>query len=293
LKIFVLSFVIGVGMGVLCALTFKILDLRHHPSHKFMESALTMVFPWSAYFLAEAFELSGIVAILFAGITMAYYAMANMSNETQEITKAMYKVAATIAETFVFVYLGMSVFAFQAASSSLLLFQDNAHFRLIIVAIVAVLIARLFNIFPMSWLVNLFRGPHTNPPTISGKFQFIMWFSGLRGGVAYAIAVANYSDNEFPENDNSLAILQTTLFVAVFTIFVFGGAITRIAMYFDVIDRPSEDDDGVELQPRTSTASDASGMKTGAFSKVDRVVRPLLTLKPTQPHEAVPEEPQA
>ena len=55
------------------------MDLRHHESHRFMEAAMTVLFPWSSYFLAESFELSGIVAILFSGITMAAYAFDNLS----------------------------------------------------------------------------------------------------------------------------------------------------------------------------------------------------------------------
>jgi len=240
-EIFAFSFLIGVSLGAACAVTFKWLDLRHHEAHRYMEATLTILFPWASYFLAESLALSGIVAIMFCGITMSVYAFDNLSEGAQTLTTQMYKVAAKLAESFVFIYLGMSVFAFQAANHSLLMLSNNMQISLVLVGIFAILVARLFNIYPCSLIVNMFRrGPPHSLPKVSQKYQFVMWWSGLRGGVAFAIAVVNYVDAEFPENDNGLAILQTTLFIAVFTIFVFGGSITRLARALDVLKKPSD-----------------------------------------------------
>jgi len=84
--------------------------------------------------------------------------------------------------------------------------------------------------------------------------MFIMWFSGLRGGVAFALASVSYAANDFPTTcggltpeqrlgskfcgsgmTDSLAVLQTTLVIAAFTIFVFGGAITDVALKLGVL----------------------------------------------------------
>jgi len=85
--------------------------------------------------------------------------------------------------------------------------------------------------------------------------MFIMWFSGLRGGVAFALASVSFAAMDFPKTcggfdearaatdphcqdpsmTDSLAILQTTLIIAAFTIFVFGGAITDVAIKFGVL----------------------------------------------------------
>ena len=85
-------------------------------------------------------------------------------------------------------------------------------------------------------------------PLSSGIYQFVMWFSGLRGGVAFALASVSYGDADFPQHcggltpevakrlygmecelDDSTAMLQTTIVIAAFTIFVFGGTITDVA----------------------------------------------------------------
>jgi len=93
------------------------------------------------------------------------------------------------------------------------------------------------------------------PPIISGTYMFIMWFSGLRGGVAFALASVSFADKDFPQvcgglteaekvglpecesgMTDSLAILQTTLMIASFTIFVFGGAITEVCEAYGVLE---------------------------------------------------------
>ena len=46
-------------------------------------------------------------------------------------------------------------------------------------------------------LTNCCRGPESHPPRINGSYQFIMWWSGLRGGVAFALASMVYGKGYF------------------------------------------------------------------------------------------------
>jgi NhaP-type Na+/H+ or K+/H+ antiporter len=135
----------------------------------------------------------------------------------------------------------------------------------------------------VSFITNLFRsGPPKTLPKLSGAFQFMLWFSGLRGGVAFAIAVVNFADNEFPENENSLQILQTTLFVALFTIFIFGGAITKLSIYLGVLesqkDHVTETHGMIGGVPRSDEQPPSSPpRKKSTFQKIDRRLKPILT----------------
>jgi len=49
---------------------------------------------------------------------------------------------------------------------------------------VLVLFGRAVNIFPLSYLLNFFRDHKITP-----KMMFIMWFSGLRGAIPYALSL--------------------------------------------------------------------------------------------------------
>ena len=99
--------------------------------------------------------------------------------------------------------------------------------------------------------------------------MFAMWFSGLRGGVAFALASVSYAAKDFAAScggidpaqaaldpnctdmTDSLAILQTTLIIASFTIFVFGGAITDLAICLKVLDKGSRLTDSPAHPPTT------------------------------------------
>jgi NhaP-type Na+/H+ or K+/H+ antiporter len=248
LTIFGGSLAIGAMYGIASSLVFKSLGLgAHGDSHLFLEAGISFVFPWCSYFTAEALSLSGIVTILFCGMIMAIYTKENFSESAKKLTSQGYKVAAFIAETYVFVYLGMSVFTFPIFNHTVWL--------LVGAALLACFVGRL-HIYIGSWIFNCFRTEDSTPPKISGRYMFVMWFSGLRGGVAFALASVSYVNKDFDTKcggydmalekqesidkfcsiSDSQAILQTTLVIATFTIFVFGGAITSLCMYCEVLE---------------------------------------------------------
>jgi sodium/hydrogen exchanger 8 len=261
------SLLIGAVYGVFSALVFKKLDLRHHSELVFMQSALSFAFPWAAYFTAEALELSGIVTILFCGMIMAVYTRYNFAEEARTLTAQGYKCVAVVAETFVFVYLGMAVFTFPIF--------NYTTWMLIACALLACFVGRL-HIYVGSFLTNCFRSDDGKGlPKISGTYMFMMWFSGLRGGVAFALASVSYADMDFkddcgglaPEDreaspfcghegmSDSLAVLQTTLVIATFTIFVFGGLITELAVAGGVLE-PKGHKAPAEKVEKTGCAAD-------------------------------------
>ena len=76
------------------------------------------------------------------------------------------------------------------------------------------LVGRAANIFPLSILLNYFR-----EHKITKKMQFVMWFSGLRGAIAFALSLSLDIDNEIRH-----VIVTSTLILVLFTTMVLGGA---------------------------------------------------------------------
>ena len=278
--IFVGSTLIGGIFGLLCSILYKYLGLRLHEELLFLEACLSFVFPWMAYYTTEALELSGIVAILMAGITMAQFMKESLSDRASVLVSALYKVIAQLAETYVFVYLGMAFVAFP-------IFKD-LNWPLVAVAIGACFVGRL-HIFVGSALFNSVRTPASTPKPISGIYMFIMWFSGLRGGVAFALASVSYGNGDFSRRcgglpaaeaasrgdacalDDSTAILQTTIMIAALTIFVFGGAITDLARASGILKDFSKE--GI----RAAKKEEYFSKKQDLWSQIDAQLTPYLT----------------
>jgi len=198
--IFAGSTAVGVFVALLSALLFKYTELR---KFQMLETCTLAVYAYCSYLLAEGLGLSGIVSILFCGITMAHYTYNNLSKESQELTVNVFQVFAMLTETLVFAYLGLSLFNF-----------DN-HFDagFIIWGLLAILIARAAQVYPITWIVNCVRPPHRR---LSPRYTFFIWFAGLRGAIAFALSL------EVP-TPNSKAIFTTTLMIILFTVIVEGG----------------------------------------------------------------------
>nr|XP_003702148.1 PREDICTED: sodium/hydrogen exchanger 8 isoform X2 [Megachile rotundata] len=192
---------IGVVFALISALLLKHVDLRKNPS---LEFGLMLVFTYAPYVLAEGIQLSGIMAILFNGIVMSHYTHFNLSTVTQITMQQTMRTLAFIAETCVFAYLGLALFSF----------RHRFEPALVIWSIILCLIGRAANIFPLAFLVNRFREHQ-----ITRKMMFIMWFSGLRGAISYALSLhLDFSD------ETRHVIITTTLIIVLFTTLVFGGS---------------------------------------------------------------------
>lgn len=121
---------IGCVFGILSALLFKFIDLRRTPS---LETAFMLIFMYSPYVFAEAIKLSGIMAILFAGIVMSHYTHFNLSPVTRITVQQIFRTLSFISETCVFAYLGLAIFSFKhifkpslVISSIVRLFNSNS-----------------------------------------------------------------------------------------------------------------------------------------------------------------------
>jgi len=75
-----------------------------------LEQCILLTWAYLAYLLPEALTLSGIMSLLFFGQTVAHYGFYNMSVESKVASRQMIKVTATLTETAIFVFLGMSLF---------------------------------------------------------------------------------------------------------------------------------------------------------------------------------------
>jgi len=228
-EIFVVSFVIGVGAALLLSWGCSSVQCEGNEDMEHAELAAVLVTPYIAYLVAESFHMSGIVTILFCGIAMSIFVRPNVSSHVRDLSKHVAKCLAHVFETYVFVYLGLSLFTLPQV-------WDTAIVS--VYAIVICLFARVCNIYPLSWVVNKFISKKISP-----KKQFTMWFSGLRGAIAFVLALQASEDFK---DQHGAEILTTTIIVIFFTVIVFGGCITDVLNKLNL--RMPEDDE-VHVNP--------------------------------------------
>ncbi|XP_045143404.1 sodium/hydrogen exchanger 9 [Echinops telfairi] len=211
LGIFAGSFAMGSAYAVVTALLTKFTRLCEFPM---LETGLFFLLSWSAFLSAEAASLTGIVAVLFCGVTQAHYTYNNLSLDSKMRTKQLFEFMNFLAENVIFCYMGLALFTFQNHIF-------NALFML--GAFLAIFVARACNIYPLSFLLNLGR-----KQKIPWNFQHMMMFSGLRGAIAFALAIRN------TESQPKQMMLTTTLFIVFFTVWVFGGGTTPMLTWLQI-----------------------------------------------------------
>ncbi|EGV63001.1 monovalent cation:H+ antiporter, CPA1 (nhx1) [Yamadazyma tenuis] len=222
LMTFTISTIIGIFIGIMVALILKHSHIRRYPQ---IETCLVLLFAYVSYFFSNGAHMSGIVSLLFCGITLKHYAYYNMSRRTQIATKYIFQLLAQLSENFIFIYLGLSLF-----TEVELVFKP----LLIIVTFLSICVARWAAVFPLSRLLNfLYKAKFkefTNrnyvnggissqsvPDEISHSYQMMIFWAGLRGAVGVALAMGLQGEAKW-------ALLATVLVVVVLTVILFGGS---------------------------------------------------------------------
>ena len=195
---------VGVLVGLICALLFKNSRINEYPTY---EIGLLFLFAYGSYALAEVIGLSGIMALFFCGIVLAHYNSYNLSEVSNGAAELIFRSLAGISETFVFLYMGMGLFTGRFSGWSL---------SFIFYAIFFCFLARLFNTFPISFVANM-----TRKLKIPSRMQFVIWFAGLRGAIAFALS------QNMPGRHKDV-YETTTLGVIFFTTIICGGLTERV-----------------------------------------------------------------
>ncbi|KAJ5689566.1 Endosomal/prevacuolar sodium/hydrogen exchanger [Penicillium macrosclerotiorum] len=215
LLVFFGSMLVGMLVGIATALGLKYTHVRRMPK---IESCLIVLIAYASYFFSNGVHLSGIVSLLFCGITLKHYAYYNMSRRTQLTTKYLFQVMAQLSENFIFIYLGLDLFV----ESHL---QFNPLF--IFVAVLGICLARYLAVFPLSKAINWFiryrarrRGVEV-ADELPFAYQAMLFWAGLRGAVGVALAAGL-------SGANGPTLRATVLVVVVLTVIIFGGTTARM-----------------------------------------------------------------
>lgn len=223
---FVGSLFLGLLSGIVAGYILKVADMRHT---RLLELSSYILIMYAPFFAAEVLPFSGIVTSLFTGIAAKQYAEPNLSPQTAQDADLIFRVIAHLAETSLFLELGLSVFG---------LAFGNFYPLFVLFAIIGCLIGRLVNIYPMTFFFNkstrnvttsaedpedihstdMSADGRTITQRINLNTAHMLWFSGLRGAVAYGCA------KSFPNNNlNRAPFVVTTMVIILLTVFLLGG----------------------------------------------------------------------
>ncbi|XP_042048546.1 sodium/hydrogen exchanger 2-like [Salvia splendens] len=215
--LFITSTLLGVLMGLLSAFIIRKLYFGRHSTDR--EVALMILMAYLSYIMAELFDMSGILTVFFCGIVMSHYTWHNVTESSRVTTKHAFATLSFIAETFIFLYVGMDAldlekWKFASSSPIKSVGASAALFGLVVVG-------RAAFIFPLSFLFNFTKKSESSKLNL--KQQVTIWWAGLmRGAVSMALAYNQFAKSGHTKQPGNAIMITCTITVVLFTTVVFG-----------------------------------------------------------------------
>jgi len=139
-----------------------------------IETTLTTVLAFGSYLLAEYFHVSGVLAVVVAGLVAGNLGPLGMSPTTRIVLFNFWEYAAFLANSLVFLLIGL-----QIDIPTLL-----GSWQAVLAAIVAVLVARALTVYGLGWATRWL------PEPIPLRWQHVQNWGGLRGAIGLALALS-------------------------------------------------------------------------------------------------------
>ena len=210
----VLLFTIGGGVLIGAAIGFISMYLAGRTSDYLVELTFTALAAYGSFFVAEHFGCSGVLAALTAGLVVGNYHRSGTVSESGHLSDAghrgletFWEFVAFVANSLIFILIGA-----QEAQQ-----RFNGIWLSVLVAIALVTLGRAVAIYPLCALFSRSR------LKVDRRHQHILFWGGLRGALALALALALPDD--LPQRDT---IVSISFAVVAFSVFAQGLTITPL-----------------------------------------------------------------
>lgn len=228
LPAFVVTIVASLLLGAVCA--FIASRLTALIEDYLLEVTLSGLLAYGTYLLADGLGLSGIIATVTAGIVLGSYGRRiGMGAQTQQAVDIIWEVLAFVLTAMVFLLIGLTTsFAELAAAAGPITWGVIGIFAGRIVVVYGLLggLRLLARRLPMS---RSSGSEWAHMGTMPFSWLHVVFWSGLRGAVAFALALA------IPLDVPDRQLLQGTIFgIVLFTLLVQGTTARRVIAWAGV-----------------------------------------------------------
>src|SRR5215510_345907 len=198
---FVLMAAGGIAVGV--ALGRLFVEIHRHLGDTLVETLLSLVLPYAAYLVAETVNLSGVLAVVAAGLVRARYAREAFSPEARLVTQSVWTVVVFLMNCFVFILIGLKLPDIVARLQGQSVAEAIGYGLALSLVVIAV---RMAWVIPATylprWLLGWLGWRQHVPPV---RQVAVVGWCGMRGIVslaaALALPMASDAGPVFPERD--------------------------------------------------------------------------------------------
>lgn len=187
-----IAFVINVIGGIVCGLAIgAIIEWVMYVLARFkvedpaVANVVGLLAPYAAYLPADAIGVSGVLSAVTAGIYVSRRSQVIFTPEGRVIAGGVWRVMILLLNGVVFLQIGLILPGILRSLPSI---RDYAWFAVLIS--IAVIVVRLAWVFPVARLRRLIPGVATRDPLPPWQSLLVIGWSGMRGIVSLAAALA-------------------------------------------------------------------------------------------------------
>jgi CPA1 family monovalent cation:H+ antiporter len=164
------------GMGVGLVLGWITAQLVIRIADRLVVTSLITILAFGAYLVAEGLHVSGVLAVVLAGVVVGNVGMARTSPSTKIMIFNLWEFLAFLSNSLVFLLIGLSI--------DLALLWENLG--AIAVAVLAVVGSRAIVVYGFSWLAEFWKKISHIPVS----WRHVLFWGGLRGAISLALALS-------------------------------------------------------------------------------------------------------
>jgi Na+/H+ antiporter len=192
---FVLVAAGGAAIGMVVAWVF--VQLHRHIGDPFIEVLVSMCIPYAAYIGAESLHLSGVLAVVAAGLFRGRHAPRMVSAEMRILARSAWNILVFLLNSLIFILIGLQLSGVVARLGNYSATELLLTSVLVSLVAIAVRFLWVYSAARMPPLVGGARPPHAQ--------VFIVSWCGMRGIVSLAAALAlpleTFEGEGFPYRD--------------------------------------------------------------------------------------------
>jgi len=219
-----LQFLLVAGAGILVGILIGYLFVLAHKkiqNNTVVETSLTLLLPFVSYLAAEELHVSGILAVVSAGLVISWRSPEVFTFQTRLRTRVVWDTLIFLLQGFVFILIGLQV-------PSIIRGLGNYPFYEIlgygIVISLVTIIVRIAWVFAGVYGNNVFKKAVASGQTISGEDDQQTWknvlivaWTGTRGVISLATALAIpltlQDGSAFPKRQSIIFLAFVVIFV--------------------------------------------------------------------------------
>lgn len=184
-----------------------------------IETTTTLALAYGSYVIAESFgtifgiedfHLSGILAVVAAGLMVGNIGLSNTSPTTRFTLEGFWELLTFLVNSFIFLFIGIQIELTELDTS----IGDIA------IAIGAVLVIRLVLVYGINF-IHQFMQPERQVPM---SYRHVAFWGGLRGAISLALALTLANSGAFDDNVSD-TIRAMTFGIVLFTLLIQGTTI--------------------------------------------------------------------